>query len=85
MIQVDPSNDIDVGIIERRGAEDAGVRANVGTLPGGGDVFGVGINSDLPSLEGNVGLLQPLIGEGIGNVDLELEIGGELVVFFEMK
>ena len=52
MVEVDASNDLDVGFIKRSGTVDSSVVADAGADPVGGEVFGVGVDDLLPCLEG---------------------------------
>ena len=56
MVEVDPSDSADVGVVEGGGAENAGVVADVGAIPIGSEVRWVFSDGMFPSLESGVGL-----------------------------
>lgn len=71
VVEVDASDDGEGGVGRGGGAEDAVVGADIGAVPVGGEVGGVGVDGGgLPGLEGDVGLAESGVGEGeVGGVD----------------
>ncbi|KAK3017364.1 hypothetical protein RJ639_005551 [Escallonia herrerae] len=63
VVEVDTGHHPHGWVGRRRGAEDAGVGADIGAIPVGSEVEGVGEDGGLPCLECNVGLPEPLVLE----------------------
>ncbi|KAK2972702.1 hypothetical protein RJ640_025553 [Escallonia rubra] len=63
VVEVDTCHHPHGWVGRRRGAEDAGVGADIGAIPVGSEVEGVGEDGGLPCLECNVGLPEPLVLE----------------------
>lgn len=69
VVEVNASDSFYGGIVERRGAEDAGVVADVGAGPVAGEAQGVGDYGELPRLERDVRVAEAGVGEDEGGVD----------------
>lgn len=63
VVEVDSSDGEDVGVIGGGGAVDAGIVADVGAVPVGGEVGGVGGHGAFPSLESGVGFEESRVRE----------------------
>lgn len=72
VVEVNAGDDSDGRAGRGRGAEDAGVGADVGAGPGGGEVEGVREDGGFPCLQGNVGLAEP----GVFEMELAYIVGG---------
>lgn len=83
MVEVDPGDSADVGVVEGGGAENAGVVANVGAIPIGSEVSWVCSDGMFPSLESDISLKKSGVGEKwrrsllMGRLEEEDEDGDE--------
>lgn len=81
VVEVDAGDGEDGRVVERVGAEHAGVVADVGSDPVAGDVQGVGDDGLFQGLEGNVGGAEAGVGEGeVGRDNDSLSSAAAVVV-----
>lgn len=81
MVEVNARNNAELGVVERGSAEHTVVGANIGSSPIAGEVIGVRIDGVLQCLKANVGLPEPLVGEGYDKVKFIFEIVGKVAIF----
>lgn len=83
MVEINTSNHLHLGVIERGSAEDSIIGTHISTNPVAGRVKWVRIDSLLPCLKSNVSSPEPLVFKSHVKVDLRLVVIGKIAIFME--
>lgn len=85
MVNINTSNNTQVGIIKSRSTEDTIIGTHIGTNPIASCVKRVRVHSIFPCLKSNVSSPEPRIGKGYNKINLIFKVIGEITIFRERQ